>query len=384
MLNNFLGRVRLTLKAIMLDSMRQGRRSQGRRNAAQARTNLASIFGGFSTAVGNQRRSQLRRAAACEALEFRVLLTTWNIGSEAIAGSEDQFTTIYPTNDNGVGANIEIFWGGDHPGFPASYIFFDVNGGTGGFSQNLGTNPFIKFIGSTGNDIIRNNTGNGVGEAVELTAYGYGGNDEFYGGQEDDKLIGGPGKDKLFGMGGDDVLYGGLASDNDELTGGTGEDRFYIRSTDVNKELGVGTVLDKHKLDSRVHLVDTTMPVTSGGIGYQPRTWSDTDFEEIDTPFQHMHDVTGSERLMQSYTGGDIYEYRLGLTTTGLAFNGGWSNGYDSDWYPIGNIEDSDNRDGFIRPGLMNRTRTSLSRISARLVNGQRHAQKPSSHLLTG
>ena len=353
MLNNVLGRVRLTLKAIMLDSMRQGRRSQGRRNAARARTNLSSIFGGFATAVGNQRRFLRQRATACESLEFRVLLTTWNIGSEAIAGSEDQFTTIYPTNDNGVGANIEIFWGGDHPGFPASYIFFDVNGGTGGFSQNLGTNPFIKFIGSTGNDIIRNNTGNGVGEAVELTAYGYGGNDEFYGGQEDDKLIGGPGKDKLFGMAGDDVLYGGLASDADELTGGTGEDRFYIRSTDVNKELGVGTVLDKHKLDSRVHLVDTTMPVTSGGIGYQPRTWSDTDFEEIDTPFQHMHDVTGSERLMQSYTGGDIYEYRLGLTTTGLAFNGGWSNGYDSDWYPIGNIEDSDNRDGFIRPGLI-------------------------------
>ncbi len=341
MLNNVLGRVRLTLKAIMLDSMRQGMRSRGRRNAARARTNLSSIFGGFSTAVGNQRRFLRQRATACESLEFRVLLTTWNIGSEAIyPGSVDQFTTIYPTNDNGTEANITIFWGGDHPGFSASYYFFDANGGTGGFSQDLGTNQFVKFIGSTGNDIVRNKSGNGVGTAVELTAYGYGGNDEFYGGQEDDKLIGGPGKDKLFGMAGDDVLYGGLASDNDELTGGTGEDRFYIRSTDVNKELGVGTVLDKHKLDSRVHLVDTTKNDTNGTNEFRPASWSDTDFEAIDETLQHLHEETGSERLMQSHTGGDIYQYRLGLTTTGAADNGAWSNGHDSDWYPSGIIAD--------------------------------------------
>jgi hypothetical protein len=284
-----------------------------------------------------------------------MLLTPLILGQEVIDGVT--YTTIAPTGAyDGTPMNLELFWGGDYTeaGFIADrYYGWESNLGLGNGSRDLGKNPNIKVTGTPGNDIVRNNSGNGVGYAVELTAYGYGGNDEFYGGQEDDKLIGGPGKDKLFGMAGDDVLYGGLASDADELTGGTGEDRFYIRSTDVNKELGVGTVLDKHKLDSRVHLVDTTMPVTSGGIGYQPRTWSDTDFEEIDTPFQHMHDVTGSERLMQSYTGGDIYEYRLGLTTTGLAFNGGWSNGYDSDWYPIGNIEDSDNRDGFIRPGLI-------------------------------
>jgi hypothetical protein len=339
MLNTVLGRVRLTLKAIMLDSMRQGMRSRGRRNAARARTNLSSIFGGFSTAVRNQRRFLRQRATACESLEFRVLLTTWNIGSEAIyPGSVDQFTTIYPTNDNGVGANIEIFWGGDHPGFTDSYYFIDDNGGTGGFSSDLGTNPFIKFIGSTGNDIVRNNSGNGVGTALELTAYGNGGNDEFYGGQEDDKLIGGPGRDKLFGIGGDDVLYGGVASDNDELTGGTGEDRFYVRSTDVNLELGVNTVKDKHKLDSRVHLVDTTKNTPNGAVAHVAASWSDTDFEAIDETLQHFHEETGSERLMQSHTGGDIYEYRLGLTTTGGADNGAWSDGDHSDWYPSGDI----------------------------------------------
>ena len=339
MLNKVLGHVRLTLKALMLDSMRQGRRSRGRRNAAQARTNLASIFGGFSTAVGNQRRFLRQRAAACESLEFRVLLTTWNIRSDAIyPGSVDQFTTIYPADDNGTGADIQIFWGGDFDGFSDSYYYFDANGGTGGFSQDLGTNPFIKFIGSTGDDIVRNNSGTGVGTAVELTAYGNGGNDEFYGGQGYDKLIGGPGTDKLFGGAGDDVLYGGVASDNDELTGGTGEDRFYVRSTDVNLELGVPTVLDKHKLDSRVHLVDTPNGFSWGTTSYGSNAWSDSAFEAIDKPFGILHDTTQSERLMQTSSGGDIYQFAVGALQSGESI-GAWSNGDDTDYYEQNRLE---------------------------------------------
>ena len=339
MLNKVLGRVRLTLNAIMLDSMRQERGSRGRRNAARARTNLASIFGGFSTAVGNQRRFLRQRAAACESLETRMLLTPLIVGQEVI--DDVTYTTIAPTGVyNGTPMDLDLSWGADlGPDFIADHYYgYDFNLGLGDGSVDLGTNPNIKVTGTPGNDIVRNNSGNGVGDAVELTAYGNGGNDELYGGQEYDKLIGGPGKDKLFGLDGDDVLYGGLASDNDELTGGTGEDRFYIRSTDVNKELGVDTVRDKHKLDSRVHLVDTTKNTPNGAVEHVAAAWSDADFEVIDKTLQHFQDVTGSERLMQSHTGGDIYEYRLGLTTTGGADNGAWSNGDDSDWYPSGII----------------------------------------------
>jgi hypothetical protein len=259
------------------------------------------------------------------------------LGQEVIDGIT--YTTIAPTGAyNGTPMNLQLSWGGDlGSDFIADHYYgYDVNLGLGNGSVDLGTNPDIKVTGTPGNDIVRNNSGIGVGTALELTAYGHGGNDEFYGGQEYDKLIGGPGKDKLFGMGGDDVLYGGLASDNDELTGGTGEDRFYIRSTDVNKELGVNTVKDKHKLDSRVHLVDTTKNTPNGAVEHVAASWSDTDFEAIDQTLQHFHEETGSERLMQSHTGGDIYEYRLGLTTTGAGDNGAWSDGFDSDWYPSG------------------------------------------------
>jgi hypothetical protein len=332
MLNKVLGRVRLTLKAMMLDSMRQGRRSRGRRNAAQARTNLASIFGGFSTAAGNQRRSLLRRAAACESLETRLLLTPLVVGQEVI--DDVTYTTIAPTGAyNGTPMNLGLFWGGDHPGFIADHYYgWESNLGLGNGSVDLGTNPNIKVTGTPGNDIVRNNSGNGAGTALELTAYGHGGNDEFYGGQEYDKLIGGPGKDKLFGMGGDDVLYGGVASDNDELTGGTGEDRFYVRSTDVNLELGVNTVKDKHKLDSRVHLVDTPNGFSWGTTSYGPNAWSDSAFEAIDKPFGILHDTTQSERLMQTSTGGDIYQFAVGTRQSGELI-GAWSNGDDKDYY---------------------------------------------------
>ncbi len=333
MLNKVLGRVRLTLKALMLDSMRQGMRSRGRRNAARARTNLSSIFGGFSTAVGNQRRSQLRRAAACESLEFRVLLTTWNIGLEAIfPGSVDQFTTIYPTNDDGTGANITIFWGGDHPGFSDSFYFFDANGGTGQFSSDLGTNPFIKFTGSTGNDIVRNNSGNGVGDAVDLTAYGYGGNDEFYGGQEYDKLFGGLGNDKLYGGDGDDVLYGGEATDNDELYGGTGEDRFYVANDGTNS--GKDQVKDKRGLDSRIHFVDTTVSEVEFDVTWNPKAWTDSEIEVFDVVLNDFHDTTGNERLNQeSNVGGDLYFRRLGTNSSSSPY-GAWSDGTDTSTYP--------------------------------------------------
>ncbi|MCX7386381.1 MAG: calcium-binding protein, partial [Planctomycetales bacterium] len=257
------------------------------------------------------------------------------LGQEVIDGVT--YTTIAPNGVyDGTPIDLQLFWGGDlGSDFIADrYYGYDFNLGLGNGSVDLGTNPNIKVTGTPGNDIVRNNSGNGVGTALELTAYGHGGNDEFYGGQKYDKLIGGPGKDKLFGMGGDDVLYGGVASDNDELTGGTGEDRFYIRSTDVNKELGVGTVKDKHKLDSRVHLVDTPEGLVWYGKSYGPNAWSDAEFETIDTVFNNFSDTTDSQRLMQSPTGTDIYQYRLGAWAGNPDDNGAWTDGGYSAYYP--------------------------------------------------
>ena len=337
MLNNVLGRVRLTLKAIMLDSMRQGRRSQGRRNAAQARTNLASIFGGFSTAVGNQRRSQLRRAAACESLETRLLLTPLALGQEVI--DDVTYTTIAPTGAyNGTPMNLQLSWGGDlGSDFIADHYYgYDVNLGLGNGSVDLGTNPNIKVTGTPGNDIVRNNSGIGVGTALELTAYGHGGNDEFYGGQEYDKLIGGPGKDKLFGMGGDDVLYGGDATDNDELYGGTGEDRFYVANDGTNS--GKDQVKDKRGHDSRIHFVDTIVSER----GFSPTAWEDTEIELFDVVFNDFHDTTGNERLNQeAKVGGDLYFRRLGAKSGG----GGtpaWSNTIDTTTYTEATFDKGD------------------------------------------
>lgn len=56
----------------------------------------------------------------------------------------------------------------------------------------------------------------------DLTAYGYGGNDEIWGNTGWDTINGGNGHDYLNGWSGDDYLLGGKG--NDEIYGGTGWD----------------------------------------------------------------------------------------------------------------------------------------------------------------
>jgi Ca2+-binding RTX toxin-like protein len=60
-----------------------------------------------------------------------------------------------------------------------------------------------------------------------LSAYGYGGNDNFWGNSAADSLYGGMGDDSLFGGGEDDYLVGGAG--NDYLNGYTGDDSLYGR-----------------------------------------------------------------------------------------------------------------------------------------------------------
>jgi hypothetical protein len=298
------------------------------------------------------RRARQRRSAS-EQLEARMVMTTWAVGSAA------PFTTIFPQTDTGADSSINIFWGGDFPGFNNSYYFYDSNGGTGGFSVELGTNTQIEFLGSSGNDSVNNESGNGVGVSCQLTAYGKGGNDTFHGGKNYDKLFGGPGNDQLYGEAGDDVLYGGASTDSDQLYGGTGMDRFYVRDVDTNNSFTFGAnsdvnVKDKHGLDSIVHFMDTSIPypvnfgAPTGTITFDPKAWSDPDIEIADRMFNNLHNTIFSERFAQQSNGGETIVVRNGANTPSsniLAFSNtegiAWFPDYAFTYSGLGGVETS-------------------------------------------
>ncbi|NEP03235.1 MAG: calcium-binding protein [Symploca sp. SIO2E9] len=140
----------------------------------------------------------------------------------------------------------------------------------------------------------------------DLSAYGYGGNDEIWGDSGNDYINGGDGYDSLYGwtgddtlmgMGGDDYLSGGDGNDRldgyavsgteyDTLSGGAGYDTFVLGGTwGVSYQgLGFATITD---WDWTSDYIETIGDASQYSLGYG--NWSGTN--ALDTEIYYGSDL---------------------------------------------------------------------------------------------
>jgi Ca2+-binding RTX toxin-like protein len=126
-----------------------------------------------------------------------------------------------------------------------------VNGSSVGFwgdafggSDTVDRASVQAYSGTSANDFLQGDGGNGTNPLYGADFFGEGGNDTLTGSGSNQLLDGGAGSDRLNGFGGDDTLIGGTG--NDTVTGGAGNDTFVLAAgdgTDTFTDFVVGSDL---------------------------------------------------------------------------------------------------------------------------------------------
>ena len=167
-----------------------------------------------------------------------------------------------------------------------------------------------------GDDEFTNNT------SKPSKVWGQGDNDTLRGGSNTDVLVGGPGNDNLYGRSGSDELWGEAGLDGlfggrgrDELHGGSNADRFLLDATSPDD------LLDARSIDATIHfrsgdeIIESKLYGREGRYIFEAGAWQDDEIELVDSSLKELHQLTGSDHLLERHDNTSLSFVRQGRVT---------------------------------------------------------------------
>ena len=211
------------------------------------------------------------------------------------------------------GRGTDVLCGDEGADFLSGGDEMDYARGGAGIDSMYGGRGDDWLWGGLENDLIKGEDGHDhlFGNDGDDNLYGGMGNDELTGGEGNDRLIGGPWGDWLWGGSGMDALLAWNGWDF-VIDGGPGSDRIYVSSAGDAELFSAGE-------DAAFLVVDGAGGTLSSGDTWTGGSWTDDELDLMDRAVRLLHEINGTDTLIQKSDGTYCTLTRGGTTTRDAA-----------------------------------------------------------------